>query len=195
MPYINFTFVYWIILKETILNLLDPSSTTSLVGKVIVCSLGEMSARGGLFTRGAKQVHIQNEQERDSEHVSTLCQKDHSQQGKLGKESSENSTQDKLAEVWRNDHDQVVIGFKLPSDRSTRTFVVIEGSKVHCNSWEWPPSNFSSQYHPWINHDDNENKGNDCQFKKLLIVKQILLVITMENVENSMENMKVHVRV
>ena len=133
MPYINFTFVYWIILKEIILNLLDPSSTTSLVGKVIVCSLGEMSARGGLFTRGAKQVHVQNEQERDSEHVSTLCQKDHSQQGKLGKESSENSTQDKLAEVWRNDHDQVVIGFKLPSDRSTRTFVVIEGSKVHCN--------------------------------------------------------------
>ena len=130
---INFTFVYWIILKETILNLLDPSSTTSLVGKVIVCSLGEMSARGGLFTRGAKQVHAQNEQERESEHISTLCQKDHSQQGKLRKESSENSTQDKLAEVWRNDHDQVVIGFKLPSDRLTRTFLVIEGSKVHCN--------------------------------------------------------------
>ena len=31
----------------------DPSSTTSLVGNVMVCSLGEMSARGGLFTRGA----------------------------------------------------------------------------------------------------------------------------------------------
>ena len=58
-------------MKETILNLLDPSSTTSLVGKVIVCSLGEMSARGGLFTRGAKQVHVQNEQERESEHIST----------------------------------------------------------------------------------------------------------------------------
>ena len=99
MPYINFTFVYWIILKETILNLLDPSSTTSLVGKVIVCSLGEMSARGGLFTRGAKKVQVQNEQERESEHISTLCQKDHSQQRKIWKESSDISTQDKLAEV------------------------------------------------------------------------------------------------
>ena len=138
MPYINFTFVYWIILKETILNLLDPSSTTSLVGKVIVCSLGEMSARGGLFTRGAKQVYIQNEQERESEHISNLCQKDHSKQRKIWRVSSDISTQDKLAEVWGNDHDQVVIGFKLPSDRLTRTFVVIEGSKVHCNSWEWP---------------------------------------------------------
>ena len=138
MPYINFTFVYWIILKETILNLLDPSSTTSLVGKVIVCSLGEMSARGGLFTRGAKQVYIQNEQERESEHISNLCQKDHSKQRKIWRVSGDISTQDKLAEVWGNDHDQVVIGFKLPSDRLTRTFVVIEGSKVHCNSWEWP---------------------------------------------------------
>ena len=36
------------------LYLLDPSSTTSLVGRVIVCSLGEMSARGGLFTLGAE---------------------------------------------------------------------------------------------------------------------------------------------
>ena len=34
-------------------HLLDPSRTTSLVGRVIVCSLGKMSARGGLFTRGA----------------------------------------------------------------------------------------------------------------------------------------------
>ena len=60
-------FVYWIILKKTILNLLDPSSTTSLVGKVIVCSLGEMSARGGLFTRGAnKYMHKMNKKENQS---------------------------------------------------------------------------------------------------------------------------------
>ena len=109
-------FVNWIILKKTIFNLLDPSSTTSLVGKVIVCSLGEMSARGGLFTRGAKQVHVQNEQERESEHISTLCQKDHSKQRKIWRVFSDISTQDTLAEVWGNDHDQVVIGFKLLSD-------------------------------------------------------------------------------
>ena len=115
-------FVYWIILKKTILNLLDPSSTTSLVGKVIVCSLGEMSARGGLFTRGAKQVYIQNEQERESEHISNLCQKDHSKQRKIWRVSSDISTQDKLAEVWGNDHDQVVIGFKLLSDWLTRAW-------------------------------------------------------------------------
>ena len=35
---------------------LDPSRTTSLVGRVMVCSLGEMSARGGLFTRGAENA-------------------------------------------------------------------------------------------------------------------------------------------
>ena len=117
-------FVYWIILKKTILNLLDPSSTTSLVGKVIVCSLGEMSARGGLFTRGAKQVYIQNEQERESEHISNLCQKDHSKQRKIWRVSSDISTQDKLAEVWGNDHDQVVIGFKLLSDWLTRGMIL-----------------------------------------------------------------------
>ena len=33
---------------------LDPSKTTSFVGKVIDCSLGEMSALGGLFTRFAE---------------------------------------------------------------------------------------------------------------------------------------------
>ena len=117
-------FVYWIILKKTILNLLDPSSTTSLVGKVIVCSLGEMSARGGLFTRGAKQVYIQNEQERESEHISNLCQKDHSKQRKIWRVSGDISTQDKLAEVWGNDHDQVVIGFKLLSDWLTRGMIL-----------------------------------------------------------------------
>ena len=75
MPYINFTFVYWIILKETILNLLDPSSTTSLVGKVIVCSLGEMSARGGLFTRGAKQAHMYNKNKKENQSTFQPCVK------------------------------------------------------------------------------------------------------------------------
>ena len=38
-------------------------------------------------------------------------------------------------------------------------------------------------------------KGNDYQPKKLLIVKQILLVSTLGNVQNSMENMHTDVRV
>ena len=38
-------------------------------------------------------------------------------------------------------------------------------------------------------------KGNDYQPKKLLIVKQILLVSTLGNVQNSMENMHTDARV
>ena len=60
-------------MEKTILNLLDPSSTTSLVGKVIVCSLGEMSARGGLFTRGAKQVHMNNKNKRENQSTFQPC--------------------------------------------------------------------------------------------------------------------------
>ena len=37
-------------------------------------------------------------------------------------------------------------------------------------------SGFSLQYHPWITHKGHENKGNDHQQEKLLIVKWILLV-------------------
>ena len=103
-------------MEKTILNLLDPSSTTSLVGKVIVCSLGEMSARGGLFTRGAKQVHMNNNNKKENQSTFQPCQKGHSKQRKIRRVSSDISTQYKLAEVWGNDHDQVVIGFKLLSD-------------------------------------------------------------------------------
>ena len=39
-------------------------------------------------------------------------------------------------------------------------------------------ANFSLQHHPWIKHKGHENKVNDHQLKKLLIVKQILLVST-----------------
>jgi hypothetical protein len=37
-------------------NLLEPSRTTIFVGNVIVCSLGDISARGGLFTLGTKKM-------------------------------------------------------------------------------------------------------------------------------------------
>ena len=37
-----------------------------------------------------------------------------------------------------------------------------------------PP--FSSQYHPWIKYKGHDNSENELQFKRLLIVKQILLV-------------------
>ena len=33
-------------------------------------------------------------------------------------------------------------------------------------------SNFSLQHHPWIKLYDEENKGNDQQLTKFLIVKQ-----------------------
>ena len=50
------------------------------------------------------------------------------------------------------------------------------------NPKEWLAPNFSLQYHPRIPHLGYESKGNDCQLKKLLIVKQILLVSTLGNV-------------
>ena len=53
------------------------------------------------------------------------------------------------------------------------------------------------QYCPLIKHLSQKNKGNDHQLKKLLIVKQILLVRTLGNVciENRMENMPSDVKV
>ena len=38
---------------------------------------------------------------------------------------------------------------------------------------EWPVSNFSEQYHSWINHEGHENQGSD---------QQILLLSSKENV-------------
>ena len=51
--------------------------------------------------------------------------------------------------------------------------------RLTIDPWEWLASNFSLQYHPWITRQCHENKGNDHQHKKLLIVKQILLVNTL----------------
>ena len=50
------------------------------------------------------------------------------------------------------------------------------------NPQEWLASNFSLPYHPWIKHEGHESKGSDHQLKKLLIVRQILLVSTLGNV-------------
>ena len=47
---------------------------------------------------------------------------------------------------------------------------------------ELPTPNFFLQDHPWIKPQGDKNKGNDHQLKKLLIVKQILLVSTLRNV-------------
>ena len=41
---------------------------------------------------------------------------------------------------------------------------------------------FSLQYFSWITHQDQENIRNDHQLKRLLIVKQILLVNTLGNI-------------
>ena len=50
------------------------------------------------------------------------------------------------------------------------------------NLQEWLASKYSLQNHPWIKHEGHENKGIDHQPKKLLIVKQMLLVSSMGNV-------------
>ena len=49
------------------------------------------------------------------------------------------------------------------------------------NPQEWLAFNFSLQDHPWITLKSHENIRNDHQLKKLLIVKQILLVSTLGN--------------
>ena len=56
---------------------------------------------------------------------------------------------------------------------------------------------FSQQYYPWINHYGHEYKENDCELKKLLIARQILLVSTTGNIimETSMENLHTDVKV
>ena len=50
---------------------------------------------------------------------------------------------------------------------------------------EWLASNFSLQYHPWIKRQGLENKGNDHQLKKLLIIELILLVSTSGTVQRT----------
>ena len=42
----------------------------------------------------------------------------------------------------------------------------------------WLASEFSLQYHSWIKHLGHENRGDDHQLKKVLIMKQILLFST-----------------
>ena len=53
------------------------------------------------------------------------------------------------------------------------------------NPWEWQASNFSLQYQHWITHKCQENKSNYHQLKKLLIIRQILLVSTLVNVQRT----------
>ena len=49
----------------------------------------------------------------------------------------------------------------------------IQESSLFFDSLEWPVSNFSEQYHSWINHEGHENQGSD---------QQILLLSSKENV-------------
>ena len=50
----------------------------------------------------------------------------------------------------------------------------------HPYDWLFRASIFSQQHHPWIKLYNEKNKGNDHQLKKFLIVKQILLISTLE---------------
>ena len=47
-------------------------------------------------------------------------------------------------------------------------------------------SDFSLQNYPWITHYPHKNTGNDCQVKKLLFVKQILLFSTLRDVRRTL---------
>ena len=49
----------------------------------------------------------------------------------------------------------------------------IQESSLSFDPLEWPVSNFSEQYHSWINHEGHENQGSD---------QQILLLSSKENV-------------
>ena len=53
---------------------------------------------------------------------------------------------------------------------------------------EWLASNFSLPHHPCIKFYCHKSGGSDHQPKELLIVKQILLISTLENVKNSIDN-------
>ena len=67
------------------------------------------------------------------------------------------------------------------SIRSEILYFYCISSKLAKTVWkrsECLASNFSSQYQPWIKCLGYENKGNDHQLKKVLIVKQILLACT-----------------
>ena len=39
------------------------------------------------------------------------------------------------------------------------------GEHIPFEPLEWLTFNFSLQYHPWITHEGQENKGNDHQLK------------------------------
>ena len=51
---------------------------------------------------------------------------------------------------------------------------------------EWLASNFSLPHHPRIKFYCHKSGGSDHQPKELLIVTQILLISTLENVKNSL---------
>ena len=64
---------------------------------------------------------------------------------------------------------------------------MIEGNGFINYAWlfnplEWLASSFSLQKHHGIKHEGQEKTGNDHELKKLLILKQILLASTLQNV-------------
>ena len=62
-------------------------------------------------------------------------------------------------------------------------FVLKKESLPCLNVWhKKSPTWGKIQYHPWIKHEGYENKGNDHQIKKLMIVIQTLLVSVLRNV-------------
>ena len=84
------------------------------------------------------------------------------------------------------------LALKTPSDTNSYTLVKfyrISGNggspALTFNPQKWLLYNFFLQYYSWITHKGYENKRNDHQRRKLLIVKLILLVSTLKNVQRT----------
>ena len=97
----------------------------------------------------------------------------------------------------RNKWVSLSLSFKLygKASKLAKRFLIIPGTCFFraremfllkkCD-WGRLASNFSLQYHSQIKYRGHKNNGNHHLFKKLLIFKQILLVITTGNVERSL---------
>ena len=81
--------------------------------------------------------------------------------------------------------------FRSQGLHGNSSFIVLQESTPHphnliiLNSYKWLGSHFSLQYHPWIKHLGQENIENDHQRKKLLIVKQTVLVSALGNAQRT----------
>ena len=79
------------------------------------------------------------------------------------------SAYDALKKQWEENFVSCGKGTKV-SEPSKLVKVFTQAFKVVPPQFEWSASNFSLEYHYWIIQLSHENKGNDRQLEKLLIV-------------------------